>query len=117
MQIESIRALGKIGSNGAVRPLVDLLKKKVRVPGIKREIIEELGIDIKIIRQLKTFSFSRYYEKPFKMIPIICKPLSMTIKLSEHSQIIWSDPKNVLNHKLLPADIEIMEYFLSLYPD
>lgn len=60
--------------------------------GLKREVKEEAGIDIEIIRPLNVQHFTREDGQVITMLIFLCKPLSKAVKLSaEHTAYDWMD--------------------------
>lgn len=60
--------------------------------GLKREILEETGIDIEILMPLAVHYFTRDDGQVITLLIFLCKPLSDEIKLShEHTEYKWAD--------------------------
>ena len=80
---------------------------------IKREIKEEINIEIEILRRL---SISYYDYGPFKikLIPFLANYISGDIQLSEHNDYRLLDKSELLNLDWAEADIPIVEEFLKL---
>lgn len=80
---------------------------------IKREIKEELNIEIEV---LKTLSNSIYDYGVFKinLIPFISNYVSGEIILSEHKDYKLLDKSELLNLDWAEADLPIVEEFLKL---
>ncbi len=80
---------------------------------IKREIREELNIEIEV---LKTLSNSIYDYGVFKinLIPFVSNYVSGEIILSEHKDYKLLDKSELLNLDWAEADIPIVEEFLKL---
>lgn len=76
---------------------------------IKREIKEELDIDIKAIQCLVT----KTYEYPLKTITIKlyeCEYIKGDIRLKDHSEYRYVKKNDLLKYDLCPADIELAAY-------
>lgn len=77
-----------------------------------REIKEELNLNIKIENELiqtsYTYDFAIVNIKTF-----ICKIIDGNIQKNVHSNIEWTNSWNLKNYKWVPADIEIVNYFLK----
>ncbi|MCZ8196531.1 MAG: (deoxy)nucleoside triphosphate pyrophosphohydrolase [Flavobacterium sp.] len=80
---------------------------------IKREIKEELNIEIEVLKRL---SNSIYDYGPFKinLIPFISKYVSGEIILTEHKDYKLLDISELLNLDWAEADLPIVEEFLKL---
>jgi 8-oxo-dGTP diphosphatase len=80
---------------------------------IKREIKEELNIEIEILRR---FSSSVYDYGAFKikLIPYLANYISGEIELFEHHDYRLLDKSELLNLDWAAADIPIVEEFLKL---
>ncbi|MFY7739832.1 MAG: (deoxy)nucleoside triphosphate pyrophosphohydrolase [Flavobacterium sp.] len=80
---------------------------------IKREIKEEINIEIEV---LKSLSNSIYDYETFKinLIPFISKYVSGEIILSEHKDYKLLDKSELLNLDWAEADLPIVEEFLKL---
>src|SRR5699024_12852156 len=55
---------------------------------LKREILEELGVEIEILERLSS-NFHLYSDFRLELIPFRCSLQTFEIELLEHSQIIW----------------------------
>jgi len=80
---------------------------------LKREIKEELGIEIEILEQLPSFPF--FYTEDFgiELIPFRCKVTTGEIKLEEHQQINWLFPADLHTLDWVEADVGIVKYYLE----
>jgi mutator protein MutT len=69
--------------------------------GLKREVKEEVGLDIEIVEPLSVWHFTRQDSQVITMIVFVCKPTAFNVKLSdEHTEFSWEDlkkPHNQLN--------------------
>lgn len=75
---------------------------------IRREIKEELNIDISVDDFLKTVEYD-YPEFHLVMDVYICSILSGSVELSVHENAIWLDPNDIDSLEWLPADILILD--------
>lgn len=74
---------------------------------LRREIHEELGVKIRIIRWLDSVSFP---EKPdFQLMAFEAELLDDSFKLNSHHQIRWIRPEDLDAFNLLPADRELIK--------
>jgi 8-oxo-dGTP diphosphatase len=80
---------------------------------IKREIKEELNIEIEILRRLSS-SYYDYGTFKIKLIPYLANYISGDIQLSEHNDYRLLDKSELLNLDWAEADIPIVEEFLKL---
>ncbi len=74
---------------------------------IKREIKEELHVDIKVDRLLPSVVYDYGFSK-IKLIPFVCRLGSGEIQLREHKTYAWIGRKQVKDYDLLEADIEVI---------
>jgi 8-oxo-dGTP diphosphatase len=78
-----------------------------------REILEELGIEIKVIRALTP---TETEENPIsiKLFPFICRYVSGTIVLNDHNAMIWATPgSELMRLDWCTADIPVLTEYLK----
>jgi 8-oxo-dGTP diphosphatase len=80
---------------------------------IKREIREELNIEIELISRLTPVTF-KYPNFVINLIPFIATYLKGEIMLFEHKNYKWLLKEELLNLDWAEADIPIVEEFLKL---
>jgi 8-oxo-dGTP diphosphatase len=80
---------------------------------IKREIKEELNIEIDVVNQLSNSIFD-YGTFKINLIPFIANYISGEILLLEHKDYRLLDKNELLNLDWADADIPIVEEFLKL---
>jgi len=80
---------------------------------IKREIKEELNIEIEILKRLSSSNYD-YGTFKIKLIPYLANYVSGDIQLSEHNDYRLLDKSELLNLDWAEADIPIVEEFLKL---
>lgn len=81
---------------------------------LKREISEELGLEVLVGEQLPA-NVHHYPDFSISLIPFLCKLISRSIQLSEHAAYRWLRPEELLALDWAEADIPIVEsYLLSL---
>ncbi|MDO6354630.1 (deoxy)nucleoside triphosphate pyrophosphohydrolase [Caloramator sp. CAR-1] len=73
---------------------------------LKREIYEELKMNIEIIKPFEEV-VHEYDNGKIKLISFLVKPLSYDYKLSVHDDARWVSIDDLLNYDLAPADIPI----------
>ena len=75
---------------------------------IAREVLEELGIVVRVGDKLIEFEYS-YNKKMFYFIVHICKLISGTPKPIESLQIKWVKPINLINYSFPDANSKIID--------
>lgn len=90
-----------------------LEENETEIDCIKREINEEINIDIEVLTKL---SSSVYDYGTFKvnLIPFIAKYVSGKIKLAEHKDYKLLEKAELLSLDWAEADLPIVEEFLKL---
>ncbi len=74
---------------------------------IRREIREELGVEIAVERLLPSVNH-RYEKQTIKLIPFICTIREGTIMLSEHQEFRWIPCGEMEMMDWLDADVEVV---------
>ncbi|MGZ9676465.1 (deoxy)nucleoside triphosphate pyrophosphohydrolase [Flavobacterium sp. GNP001] len=80
---------------------------------IKREILEEINIEIEVLKQLSNSVYD-YGSFKINLIPFIANYVSGEIILSEHKDYKLLDKAELLNLDWAEADLPIVEEFLKL---
>ena len=80
---------------------------------IKREIKEELTIEIEILTKLSSCNYD-YGTFKIKLIPYLANYVSGDIQLSEHNDFRLLDKSELLNLDWAQADIPVVKEFLKL---
>jgi 8-oxo-dGTP diphosphatase len=81
---------------------------------LEREIMEELGIVVSIVKPFPP-NTHEYPETTVTLYPFLCRIESGVISLSEHSEVAWLTPDELLTFDWAEADIPIAEnYILEL---
>jgi len=80
---------------------------------IKREILEELNIEIEVLKQLNP-NVHRYKDLEIKLFPFVCKFLSGSIELLEHKAIVWTNTESSFMLSWAEADVPILEEYLKI---
>ncbi len=81
---------------------------------IKREIKEELNIDI-VIHQKLTPTAHRYPGKTIELIPFICVINEGTVCPVEHEKVSWFSPEELKSLNWAEADLSVMQEFVDKY--
>lgn len=74
---------------------------------LKREIKEEMGIDIAVKSPFHLVNFS-YEEKAILLIGYFCEFLGGQWKLLDHDQVLWVERENLVEYDFSAADIPIV---------
>ena len=83
---------------------------------IKREIREELNLDIELIERIES-QVHKYESFTINLIPFISKYLSGEIILTEHECVRWITKDELEHLDWAPADISVKDLFLKLHND
>ncbi|MHA4895821.1 (deoxy)nucleoside triphosphate pyrophosphohydrolase [Pedobacter sp. PWIIR3] len=79
---------------------------------LKREILEELNIEIRIQSEMPAHIHS-YPNLDINLIPFVCEIIDDTIQLKEHAAYQWLKPKDLLDLDWAEADIPVCKNYLS----
>jgi 8-oxo-dGTP diphosphatase len=90
-----------------------LEENEIEIDCVKREIKEEINIEIEILRRLSSSEYD-YGTFKIKLIPYLANYISGDIQLSEHNDYKLLDKSKLLNLDWAEADIPIVEEFLKL---
>ncbi len=74
---------------------------------IIREIDEELGIKINVLKRMCSVKWD-YGFKKIELIPFLCLIESGEIKLTEHQQFLWKDLESLYELDFSAADNELI---------
>ncbi|SDR76175.1 8-oxo-dGTP diphosphatase [Polaribacter sp. KT25b] len=80
---------------------------------IKREILEELNIQIEVKERL-TSVVHQYPNFKIKLIPFIAEYIKGELKLREHSDFVLANKKEMLNLDWAEADVPILKEYMKL---
>ncbi len=80
---------------------------------IKREILEELNIQIEVKERL-TPVVHQYPNFKIKLIPFIAEYIKGELKLREHSDFVLVNKKELLNLDWAEADVPILKEYSKL---
>jgi 8-oxo-dGTP diphosphatase len=77
---------------------------------LKRELVEEMGVEIAVGRPLTPTTHS-YPSFDVTLYPYVCSIVSGEITLHEHSAMVWLPPERMLELEWADADLPIiLEY-------
>ncbi len=78
---------------------------------LKREINEELSINIKIYHKITS---QKHKDEKINVVVhyFLCEALNTNIILSEHEEMKWVYRQELLNYNLAPGDSKIIKYLL-----
>jgi 8-oxo-dGTP diphosphatase len=80
---------------------------------VKREIKEEINIDIEVLKKLSSSNYD-YGTFKINLIPFVANHISGEIKLTEHNDYKLLGITELLNLDWAEADLPIVEEFLKL---
>lgn len=83
--------------------------------GLKREIKEELGVEIKILNQLSMVEH-HYSDFSINLYPFLCYIHTGDLKIIEHAQAQWVTIDNLKLYNWAAADLPIVEELEKLFP-
>ena len=75
---------------------------------VKREVKEELEIEIKILSNMEPIIYDYGFRK-IQLIPFICSIISGKIKLNNHCDYKWVELNHLSEYKLAEADRKLIE--------
>ncbi|MCK5794752.1 MAG: (deoxy)nucleoside triphosphate pyrophosphohydrolase [Anaerolineales bacterium] len=79
---------------------------------IRREIREELSIEVSVIEELSTVRHN-YGSRSLELIPFICQHLDGVIELAEHHSYKWVSVDELDELDWLEADVEVVRLLKS----
>ena len=80
---------------------------------IKREIFEELNIQIEVKERL-TPVIHQYSDFKIKLIPFVTEYISGELKLKEHCSFLLANKNELINLDWSEADLPILKEFIKL---
>ena len=76
---------------------------------LKREIKEELGLEIKVGEFLCS-SFFDYDHISIELMAYSCEATTGEATNKEHQQLLWLDPQDLIKLDMAPADLPIVNH-------
>ncbi|TAE38265.1 MAG: (deoxy)nucleoside triphosphate pyrophosphohydrolase [Runella slithyformis] len=87
---------------------------ETEIEALHREIMEELSVEIEIKQRLEpTFKDDELRNRVICLIPYVAKLTSQPIILTEHAQYKWIALDNIKSLDWAPADLEVIDTYLS----
>jgi 8-oxo-dGTP diphosphatase len=80
---------------------------------LRREIIEELGLEIQVGPFVAANQF-QYKDFKIELLAYLAHSPVGEVTLAVHDRIAWVTPGELLEYRLTPADIPIAERYLEL---
>lgn len=79
---------------------------------IKRELMEELGIEVEIKSKLNSH-IHKYPDKTIELIPFIVEIVNGIPTPKEHEKLIWESPENLKDLNWTAADVFVLREYLE----
>ena len=83
---------------------------------LERELEEEFGISTKCGKEI-TSSIYEYEHGAFEIIALESKIISGNLELRVHDKIQWIPVSELLQVELLPADVAIAKYLITIHKE
>lgn len=84
---------------------------------LKREIKEELNIEIEVKKEFKSNFHCYKGGKEIELIPFLCGYISGYLIVKEHRQIQWIEPENLPVLDWAEADVPILNDFIKWFKE
>ena len=82
---------------------------------LKREIREELGIEINIVERLISNKHTYPDQKCFELIPFRCSIAGGKLNVKEHKLVKWLNRSELRELDWAEADIPVLHHYLTNY--
>ncbi|EOZ97026.1 Mutator mutT protein (7,8-dihydro-8-oxoguanine-triphosphatase) [Indibacter alkaliphilus LW1] len=82
---------------------------------IKREINEELSLEVQIERSLPNHRYQYPGKREIELVPFVCSYISGELLLQEHQAADWFDFESLKKLDWAEADLPVLEDFCKLY--
>jgi 8-oxo-dGTP diphosphatase len=76
---------------------------------LKREILEELHLQVEVVKSLPVVYHTYSPDKSIILHPFLCRWVSGTLSPTEHDLVAWFSPEALLDLDWLPADWPIVQ--------
>ncbi len=80
---------------------------------LKRELCEELHVEIVVIRPLSP-SFHAYHDFSLRLVPFLCRLSKGEPRSLEHKELRWIKPEDIALYAFPEADLPVLEEYLDL---
>lgn len=77
-----------------------------------REVKEELGLEIKVGRALRTVEY-HYPDLSLCLYPFVCSMAGGELHATEHAQVIWIEPSGLMDYDWAAADVPVAKEYLG----
>ena len=80
---------------------------------LRREIYEELGVGINVVYKFQCLHHTYDNGVSISMIPFVCELIKghENPKSLEHTTIEWVSEEEIIEHKLVAADVEVLALY------
>ena len=75
---------------------------------LKREILEELNIDISVLMQMSPSEFAYSSDLSIRLLPFLCRWKAGEIKLFQHEEVRWLGRDELFSVNWAAADLPIV---------
>lgn len=80
---------------------------------LKRELNEEISMSVKTLSYFTTI-IHEYEKLTIELIAYKCEFIEAEFKLTDHDKYEWLDLKQMINKKLAPADVPILQRLMKI---
>lgn len=80
---------------------------------LKRELNEEISMSVKTLSYFTTV-IHEYEKLTIELIAYKCEFIEAEFKLTDHDKYEWLDLKQMINKKLAPADVPILQRLMKI---
>jgi 8-oxo-dGTP diphosphatase len=80
--------------------------------GLIREIREELGVEISIVKKMVASVYDQG-EQIIRLIPFQCRLISGEVRLTEHAAFLWLAPAELNGMDWAEADLPVVKDYLN----
>lgn len=89
-------------------------KHETASDALRREIFEELGLEIELHYALPAHPFAQHHDQRLILWPFLGRIKTGHIQLAEHAQIRWCTPNELQQLDWAPADWPVLHSYLAL---